>query len=238
MAAKKAKVTKAYTPAEVRVAVTETLAQLERIASKRVREEMGPRYGIHTKKAYGVPMAKLQAIAKQLGRDHALAAALWKTGWYEARMIACMVDDPAQVTPAQMDAWIAESDNWAIVDTICFKLFDQTPHVFTKAAKWAKSRDEFVRRGGYVLLACGALHGVGADADYLKLMPLIEKGALDERNFAKKGVNWALRAIGGKKSLKLRTAARVLAAKLAQSEDATARWVGKDALRAFAKADR
>ena len=59
----------------------------------------------------------------------------------------------------------------------------------------------------------------------------------DERNFVKKGVNWALRAIGGKKSPALRSAARKLATKLAGSPDKTARWIGKDALKAFAKAD-
>jgi hypothetical protein len=53
----------------------------------------------------------------------------------------------------------------------------------------------------------------------------------------KKGVNWALRAIGGKKSPALRSAARKLATKLAGSADKTARWIGKDALRAFDKAD-
>jgi 3-methyladenine DNA glycosylase AlkD len=53
----------------------------------------------------------------------------------------------------------------------------------------------------------------------------------------KKGVNWALRAIGLKKSPTLRAAARETAARLAASTDRTARWNGKDALRAFAKAD-
>lgn len=214
-----------------------TLAELKRQASAKVRDEMGPRYGIVTKaKALGVPMAKLQAIAKQLGRDHKLAQALWKVDVYEMRMTASLVGEPEKVTPAEMEAWAKAFDNWGLVDTVCFKLWDQTPHVFTKAAKWAKAKDEFLKRAGFVLLACGALHGAGEDGDYLKLMPLIEQGALDERNFVKKGVSWALRAIGGKKSPKLRAAARALAKRLSQSEDPTQRWVGKDALKAFAKA--
>ena len=53
----------------------------------------------------------------------------------------------------------------------------------------------------------------------------------------KKGVNWALRAIGGRKSPALRAAARETAQRLAALTDKTARWNGKDALRAFAKAD-
>jgi 3-methyladenine DNA glycosylase AlkD len=213
------------------------LAALEAHASERVRTDMAPRYGIVTDRAMGVPMAKMQAVAKQLGRDHALAAALWETGWYEARMLASMIDDPAQVTPEQMDRWRGDFDNWAIVDTVAFKLFDQVPHAFAKVDEWAALDDEFGRRAAFALLASLALHGRGGDADFLARLPLIEAAAGDERNFVKKGVSWALRAIGGKQSPALRQAARDLAARLAPSSDKTARWIGKDALKAFAKAD-
>jgi len=182
-------------------------------------------------------MAKMQAVAKPLAPDHALAEALWETGWYEARMVACMIDDAAQVTPEQMDRWRADFDNWGIVDTVCFKLFDQVPHAFAKIDAWSGLNDEFGRRAGFALLACTALHGKGADADFLRGLALIEACATDERNFVKKGVNWALRAIGGKRSPRLRAEARAVAERLAVSSDRTARWNGKDALRAFAKVD-
>ena len=206
-------------------------------ASAKVRDEMAPRYGIVTPKAMGVPMAKMQAVARGLGRDHELAARLWQTGWYEARTLAALVDDPAEVTPEQMDRWRADFDNWAITDTVAFKLFDRVPHAFARVDAWARLNDEFGRRAAFALLASLALHGRGADPDFLARLPLIEAAATDERNFVKKGVSWALRAIGGKKSPPLRQAARELASRLARSPDKTARWIGKDALRAFAKAD-
>jgi 3-methyladenine DNA glycosylase AlkD len=206
-------------------------------ASAKVRDEMGPRYGIVTDTAIGVPMARVQAVAKPLGRDHALAAELWASGGYEARTVAALIDDPAQVTPGQMDAWRADFDNWGICDTVCFKLFDQVPHAFSRIDAWAGLNDEFGRRAAFALLASCALHGRGGDGDYLSRMALIEAASTDPRNFVKKGVNWALRAIGQKKSPALRAAAREFAQKLAASPDATARWNGKDALRYFAKSD-
>ena len=218
--------------------VEAVLAALRAHASAKVRDEMGPRYGIVVDKAMGVPMAKMQLVARPLRPNHELAAALWETGWYEARMVACMVDDPAAVTPEQMDAWRADFDNWGIVDTVCFKLFDQVPHAHGKIAEWAGLNDEFGRRAGFALLACTALHANGEEADFMRGLALIEACATDERNFVKKGVNWALRAIGGKKSPRLRAEARALAERLAVSTDKTARWNGKDALRAFAKADK
>jgi 3-methyladenine DNA glycosylase AlkD len=219
--------------------VDATLRELKRHASKKFRADMSARYGIVTRdETFGTPMAKIKAVAKPLGKDHDFAQRLWDTGVYEARMLASMVDEPQRVTATQMNRWAKDFDNWALVDTLCFNLFDRTPHAFKQIAKWAKAKDEFVKRAAFALLACTALHGRGEDADFLAALPLVERAARDERNFVKKGVSWALRAIGGKRSPTLRAAARELANELAASEHATARWVGKDALRAFAKSSK
>jgi len=216
-------------------AVREALASLERMSSKKFRADMHQRYGIYTEKAFGVPVNAIQKLAKGIGTHHELAAALWETGWYEARMLASFIDDPAQVTPAQMDRWCKDFDNWGICDTVCFKLFDQTPHAFAKVEKWAASNEEFVKRAAYALLACLALHQKDAeDASFARFLPHIERAAADDRNFVKKGVSWALRSVG-RRSPGLYAAAEKLAQRLAESASPPARWVGKDVLRDFAK---
>lgn len=219
----------------VTVTVGAVLTALEAKGSKKVRDEMAPRYGIVTEKAFGVPMAKMLAIAKGIEPNHELAAALWDTCWYEARMVACMIDDPARVTPAQMDRWRRDFDNWGICDTVCFKLFDRTPHVFAKVAQWSKLNDEFGKRAAFALLACAALHGKGTDDDYLRALSLVGRAAGDERNFVKKAVSWALRAIGEKGSPTTKAAALALARELAASNHTTERWVGKDALKSLTR---
>jgi len=212
------------------------LRELERGASKRFRADMSARYGIVTSViVYGTPVAKLRLVARKFGRDHDLADTLWRSGVHDARMLATMVEDPGRVTPAQMDRWAKDFDNWGIVDTACFGLFDSTPHAQKQIEKWAKAKDEFVKRAAFALLASCALHGQGSDADHLRGLKLIARESSDARNFVKKGVSWALRAIGGKKSPKLRAAARALAEQLAQSDDPTSRWIGKEATRDFAK---
>jgi 3-methyladenine DNA glycosylase AlkD len=216
--------------------LTSVLRDLEKNASKPYRADMAARYGIVTKApVYGTPVAKLRKIAKTLGVDHELANALWRTGIHDARMLATMVADPAQVTAAQMDRWAKDFDNWALVDTACFSLFDRTPDAFKQIEKWARAKDEFVKRAAFALLASCALHGFGSEKDHLRGLGLIEREAGDARNFVKKGVSWALRAIGGKNSPKLCAVAHALARKLSESNDPTERWNGKDALRAFAK---
>lgn len=215
--------------------VREAIAWLEKRGSRKRREEMAPRYGVRAAKAFGVSMADLQRLARSLGPDHELALALWATGWYEARMLATLVDVPALVTPAQMDRWCRDFDNWGICDTACFHLFDRTPHAFRKVEKWSRSREEFVRRAAFALLACLALHDKAAPTEaFARCLPGIEAAASDERNFVKKGVSWALRAVG-ERNPELHAAAVALARRLAASPDKAARWLGKDALRQLAR---
>ena len=195
------------------------------------------RFGIVTAdRVLGVSMSSIQAIAKQLGpRDPKLAAALWDTGCYEARMLTAFVHDPGKVAAAQMDRWCKQFDNWAICDTLCFKLWDRTPHAWSKAEQWSKKDGEFVKRAGFALLASMAGHDKkSGDDPFRDSLAWIERGAFDDRNFVKKGVSWALRRIGTR-SAALKDSCIELAAQLAQSEDRGARWVGKDALRDLQK---
>lgn len=211
----------------------EVLKWLERKGTRRTVLGMA-RYGIRAKLAFGVPMGTLLSLRKRLGKDHALATALWESGWYEARLLAALVGDPQRVTRRQMNAWAAGFENWGDCDTVCFHLFDRTPFAWEKARQWSTSPREFVKRGAFALMACLALHDKAAsDKQFLALLPLVEKGARDERNFVKKGVNWALRAIG-RRNLALNAAAVAVAKRLALSEEAACRWVGKDALRELA----
>jgi 3-methyladenine DNA glycosylase AlkD len=210
------------------------LAALREKADPQYREGL-TRFGITATSALGVSMGNVQAVAKRLGRDHDLAAALWATGIYEARLLAAYVDDPKLVTATQMDRWARDFDNWAVCDTLCFALFDRTAHAWSKPAKWAGSRHEFVKRAAFALLASLAGHDKkAADRQFLDALPLIEEAAVDPRNFVKKGVSWALRHIG-QRNPRLHVEAVETARRLADSSDAAARWVGKDALREFAR---
>lgn len=217
--------------------VREVLDQLAAKADPVHRANLGPRYGIEAPTALGVRMADLKALAKSIGKDQALAEALWDSGVYEARLLTSMVADPRAVTPALADRWRADFDNWAVCDTLCFNLLDRTPLAFDLVDRWVALNDEFGRRGGFALLATLALRKKGESQDFLDRLALIEAGASDDRNFVKKAVSWALRAIGGKKDPVLRQAARTLAARLAASDNKTERWVGKDAAREFARND-
>lgn len=215
--------------------VQAALAWLKSHSSQATLDGMA-RYAIPSEHAYGVAMKDIKALGKMLGPNHALAIALWSTGVYEARMLASFVGDPRQLTSAQMDRWCKEFDNWAFCDAMSFNLFDRTPHAWTKVGQWSGSRKEFEKRTAFALLWSLSVHDKQAGDDaFMRGLELIERQATDERNFVKKAVNMALRAVG-KRNRALNAAALVVARRLADSTDPTARWVGKDAMRELASA--
>jgi 3-methyladenine DNA glycosylase AlkD len=218
-------------PANVPAPDAETvIAGLRALGSEKNRAGMA-RFGINTARAFGISLATLAPLARKYRRQHDLALALWDSGHHEARLLAALIDDPKLVTSRQMDAWAADFDSWDLCDQACMKLFDKTPFVVAKITKWAADKREFVRRAGFALMAGHAVHGKGVpDSDYLPFLALIERHATDERNFVRKAVNWALRQIG-KRSRGLHGPALALAEKLARSENRTARWIGRDAVR-------
>lgn len=209
----------------------DAIAELKRHAQPGGIEGMA-RFGIVSSlPVLGVSVGDCRAVAKQAGRDQALALQLWDSGIYEARILACFVADPKAMTPDLMDHWAADFDNWAICDTACFHLFDKTPHAFAKVHAWAAREEEFVRRAAFALLASLGVHAKKLpDDEFLRALPLIEQYAHDPRNFVKKGVSWALRAVGGKRA-ELHPHCLAMAERLAASKNAAERWVGKDTLR-------
>jgi 3-methyladenine DNA glycosylase AlkD len=189
------------------------------------------RYGIRTDNAVGVTVTELRHLARGLRPDHELAAALWASGIHEARILASLVDEPARVSRAQMDAWVADLDSWDVCDGVCGNLFDRTPFALAKAVEWSAREPEFEKRAGFALMALAAVHRKDLpDSAFGSMMPVIREGAIDDRNYVMKAVSWALRQIG-KRSLGLNTRAIRTAERIERLDTRSARWIAHDALR-------
>jgi 3-methyladenine DNA glycosylase AlkD len=214
--------------------VDEVLQGLASLGTKEVRDGM-LRFGINTRQSFGVKTPVLKEFAreikKQANNRHALALELWRTGNYDARAVAFLIDDPSKVTREQMDQWAADFDNWATVDGTCCYLFCRTQFAYEKAVEWAANNSEFIKRAGFALMAYLAVHDKKAPDEKLAgFLPIIEKASDDDRNFVRKAVNWALRQIG-KRSLVLHKLAIETAEAIKQQNSKSARWIASDALR-------
>jgi 3-methyladenine DNA glycosylase AlkD len=189
------------------------------------------RFGINPENTYGVSIPNLRRIAKEAGKDHALAQELWASGIHEAKILASMVDEPKAVTEEQLEAWVKDFDSWDVCDQVCMNLFDRVPLAWQKVGDWSQREEEFVKRAAYTLVACLAWHDKEAgDEKFVALLPVIVKGSTDERNFVKKAVNWALRHIG-KRNSSLNKVAIKTAEEIKGIDSRAARWIAADALR-------
>lgn len=194
------------------------------------------RFGLTGEGRLGLAVPTLRTLARGLGRDHALALALWDTGIPDAQLLAGMVAEPAQLTVAQMDHWVAGLQAWDVCDQACTNAFVKSPLAWDAIPRWAARTAEFEKRAGFALLAVAAVHQKQRpEADFLARLPLIEAAAGDERHFVQKAVNWALRQVG-KRSPGLHGPALAVAERLCQRPEKPARWIGHDARRELARA--
>jgi len=193
-------------------------------------EEM-TRYGIPLEQRLCISIPDLRKLAKEIGKDHKLAMELWRTGIGEAMILAAMIDDPDKLTEEQMEDWVKDIDSWDVCDQVCMNLFEKNQLAWKKIIDWSEREEEFVKRTAFTLIACLAWHDKTAnDQKFLELLPVIVREAADERNFVKKGVNWALRNIG-KRNLNLNKAAVNTAKEIQQIDSRAARWIASDAIR-------
>ena len=178
-----------------RPSIEEILARLHSLANPANVAGMA-RYGINTHNTLGISIYTLRPLAKEIGRDHQLALALWDTGIHEARILASYIDDPRQVTEEQLEHWVADFDSWDVCDQVC-ELIGMTPYAYQKVFEWSERAEEFVKRAAFALIAELAVHDKSApDEKFEQFLPLILRESTDVRNYVKKAVNWALRNIG------------------------------------------
>jgi 3-methyladenine DNA glycosylase AlkD len=189
------------------------------------------RYRINQHNNLGISIYLLRPLAKEIGINHALALKLWDSTIHDARLLACFIDDPQQITSEQMDAWAEDFDSWDICDQACTSLFDLSPLAYKKVFQWADKEKEFVKRAAFSLIAGLAVHDKTAtEQDFERFLSLCIRHSNDERNYVKKAVNWALRNIG-KRNLSLNKKALKTAEEIKNIDSKSARWIAADAIR-------
>ncbi|MBU2477214.1 DNA alkylation repair protein [Candidatus Micrarchaeota archaeon] len=210
--------------------IKEILKELKNKGSEKNKQGM-KRFGINVETAFGTNVYLTRKIAKKYKKEHSLALELWKTNIHEARMLAGFIDDPKKVSEQQMELWVKDFNSWDLCDQVCSNLFDKTAFAWKKAVEWTERKKEFEKRAGFVLMCALAVHDKKAkDKEFEKFFSLIKKHSVDERNFVKKAVNWALRQIG-KRNKKLNRKCISLAKEIKKIDSKSAKWIASDTLR-------
>ena len=211
----------------------ELIRRIKRHATPAFKEQMQKRFGIQTQYAVGTPVTTLRLLVKGLPRpDQELADALWASNIHEARIMASMLADPAQMTRDKLDAWAKDLNSWDVCDLCANNIFSKVKNPLKLAERWIKREEEFVRRAGFAVLCSLALpRAKTTDEELVKMLPLIKNHACDARPMVYKAVNWALRNIG-KKNPRLTPKAVACAQEILDlyEDNKSARWVATNAL--------
>jgi 3-methyladenine DNA glycosylase AlkD len=142
-----------------------------------------------------------------------------------------LLEQPKLVTVDQAEKWTHDFNSWDICDLCCGEVYCFTPFAHQKALEWTGREDEFVKRAGFALIARLAVRDKNAnDAVFLKYLPVIRRESIDNRNYVRKAVNWALRQIG-KRNLALNRAAITEANRIHKLNSKSAKWIASDALK-------
>lgn len=193
------------------------------------------KFGIVSNNSLGIYHKDLKGIAKEIGQNNQLALQLFDSGIYEGRLLCSKLFNPKKVTEELMEKWVRTFENWEVCDSFCMALFSKSKFALAKIIDWTERKPEFEKRAGFATMAAYCMADKKSDNElFFQFFPMILREATDERLYVKKAVNWALRNIG-KRNIDLNRKAIQVANQLLQSDNPSAKWIAKDALKELEK---
>jgi len=213
----------------------ETINRLDNLANPDVIKRKKERFGIDPKNLLGIYHKELDILAKEIGKDDALAMKLFDTGIYEAKILCSKIYTPGNLTEDMMDYLAEGFDSWEICDSFCMKLFVKNMWALHKTIEWSKSEVLYTKRAAFVLMASLVTADKHAQNSIFRVfVPILLRACEDERVHVKKAISWALRAMG-KRNKDLHKTAVETACKMLEKDSSTATWIAKDVLRELDK---
>ena len=104
--------------------VDEVMQQLANWGSEQTRKTYR-RHGV-IDEMFGVSYANLYTLRKKIKTDRGLAKALWATGNHDAKVLATMIADPAQLTSGELDTWAKDLNDYAITHAFALRSEEHT----------------------------------------------------------------------------------------------------------------
>ena len=102
---------------------------------------------------FGAKVADLKVLQKKIKKDQQLALALFDSGVYDARYLAALIADGAEMTEAQLQHWAATSNSQGISEYSVPWVTAEHPKGWDIALNWIDSNSELVASSGWSTLA-------------------------------------------------------------------------------------
>lgn len=194
----------------------EAMAELESVGTEQTRKTYR-RHGA-SEPLFGVKFGDLRPLGKRIGTDHALAEQLWASSNVDARLLACMVADPAAVSEEELDAWLEDIDTYFLVDTFVAEIASKTPGRLERAERWIASDRDRTAQAGWDLMNYVALSDEDVEDGYFeRQLGLIAERIGGYGNWTRRSASNTITGIGLRNAT-LEAAARRTAAEMGEVE--------------------
>lgn len=173
-------------------------------------------------KSYGLGLTQHRKLAKKIGRSHELAAELWQSDYYDAKVVSLLIDEPKKLTVEQIEKQVDEiSTNgksiglFTHIFSSCDATLPKAPFAFELANNWIMSKDETRRRCGYGLIYEFSKKKSKKYTDdfFMEIVERIDVHIEDETTWGRMSMGSALMGIG-KRSKPLNAAALKVATRV------------------------
>jgi len=169
------------------------MKELESLGNEQFRKTYR-RHGVKGE-LFGVSSAHFGTLKKKIKTDHDLALQLWKSGNYDARVLATMIADPA-VAATVIDDLVKDVDSYPISDAVA-TYAAQAAIDRKKIEKWMRSKDEWTSSFGWSLFARVArMESPFSPEELAEYLVEIERDIHRARNRVKHNMNSAVISIG------------------------------------------
>lgn len=146
--------------------------------------------------SYGVSVPTIREIAKAYAPAHAFALFLFRQQVRELKLAAAFIDDPSEVTAAQMREWADGLTNTELVEQVVSALFRHAPDAPDMALEWMGSPEPMKRYAG-LLTAASAIRAeknrVWADRFFEQADRIARRGDLE--SFVGRGLVMLMRSL-------------------------------------------
>lgn len=168
----------------------QVISALQKVGTAQNRK-VYPRHG--ARQVIGVLFSDIDRIQKQIKVDHKLAQQLWRSGYFEARILALKTAEPHL---ADLKKWAKETGDYTTADTLA-KLAVRAKESLKLMSAWCASAKEWLGRIGFQMLAITAMERPDLEDDFfLPYLDLIAAEIHQRPNRTRDAMNSALIAIG------------------------------------------
>jgi len=200
------------------------------LSENRVVADMLYNSGLQYRTIFGANIVHLREIAKAFAPDHELATELWEKDIREMKILSLLIDDPAKITPGQMDKQVSEFNNPELIEQACYSTFPKVSFAMEKALSYCQHDNHYIKATGYTLAAKVAqLKQFDNEGVFDPILETISENSKAASIYLRRSIATALRLIA-RINDETQSKCKSIAEDLNKQNDEASKWIAEEVL--------